>query len=122
MKMMHVTTVVVLALTMLLLAPLEAGAGGHGFGIHSFHVRGHFRSAHHHFRLARHHRAFGLWPLYGYYNSPPYTLDDAMTYSTPETVVLAPEPPRVVGCQHSQQTVTVPSENGEPRQVTIIRC
>jgi hypothetical protein len=122
MKMMHVTTVVVSALTMLLLAPLEAGAGGHGFGIHSFHVRGHFRSVHHHFRLARHHRGFGLWPLYGYYDWPPYTLDDAMTYSTPDPVVLAPEPPRAVGCQHSQQTVTVPSENGEPRQVTIIRC
>ena len=123
MKMMYVTTVVVSSLTMLLLVPLEAQTGEHGFGIHSFHVRGHFRSAHHHFRFARHHRALGLWPLYGYYDySPPYPLDDAMTYSMPETVVPAPEPPPVVGCQHSEQTVTVPTENGKPRQVTIIRC
>jgi hypothetical protein len=88
-----------------------------------FMLEAYFRSAHHHFRFARHHRAFGLWPLYGYYDySTPYALDDAMTYSTPETVVTAPEPPPAVRCQHSEHTVTVPSENGKPRQVTIIRC
>jgi hypothetical protein len=51
--------------------------------------------------------------MYDYYDVPPYSFDDAITYSTPETVVLRPEPPPVVGCQHSQQIVTVPSESGE---------
>ena len=120
MKVMRVATAVVWALTMLLLAPLEAKAGVHG--MHSSNFRSHFRSAHHHFRLFRHQRAFGLWPIYDYYDVPPYSFDDAITYSTPETVVLRPEPPPVVGCQHSQQIVTVPSESGETQQVTIIRC
>jgi hypothetical protein len=121
MKMTHVTTAVVWALTMLLFAPLETKAGAHGVGMHSSNFKSHFRSVHH-FRSFRHHRAFRQWPLYGYYDVPPYTSDDAITYSTPETVVLRPEPPRPVGCQHSEQTVTVPSGNGETRQVTIIRC
>jgi hypothetical protein len=80
----------------------------------------HFKGQH----LARHqfrhrpHRAFGQWPWYGYYDVPPYTSDCDMTFSTPETAVVAP----TVGCQHSEQTVKVPSENGGARQVTILRC
>ncbi len=121
----NVTTAVAAALAMLPLVTPEAGAVVRGVGmhsLHSFHSRGHFHLAQHHFRFFRHHQAFGLWPWYGYYDVPPYTYDDSMTYSTPEVVVREPEPERAVGCQHSQQTFTVPSANGEKGQVTILRC
>ena len=129
MKTTRVTGAVVWALTMLLLAPLDAKAGARGFGIrsslfggHHF-VRGnHFALARHHFRFFRHRQAFGLWPWYGYYDVPPYTYDDSMTYPTPATVVVRPEPPPAVGCQHSEQTRKVPSENGGTTEVTILRC
>ena len=114
------------------MAPMRGGWGGRvgAFSGRHFVGRPFARNAFVHNKFHRFHRqnAFffgagfaGPW-YYGYYDLPPYTFDDAMTYSTPETVVLAPEPPRAVGCQHSQQTVTVPSENGETSQVTIIRC
>ena len=125
----NVATAVVSALTtLLLLVPLDASAGVHGFGMHgagmhgagmrAFHFRGHFRFAQHHFRFLRNRQAFiGLWPWYGYY--PPYPYDD---YSTPQAVVVhEPESPRAA-CQHSEQTVTVPSANGGTGQVTILRC
>jgi hypothetical protein len=132
MKTMHVTAAVVWALTMLSLAPLEATAGARGSGMHiGGHrvVRGHhFPIARHHFRpLARQHfrsvrnQAFGAWPWYGYYDVPPYTYDGSMTYQTPETVVVRPDPPQV-RCQHSEETRKVPSANGGTTEVTILRC
>jgi hypothetical protein len=89
------------------------GMGMHG-GAHAFPSRGHFHFAQHH---RRGHQAFGLWPWYGYDDASSYPYDDS--YSTPQEVV--PEPPRPA-CQHSEQTVTVPSENGGTAQVTILRC
>ena len=125
MKVMHVTTAVAWALTMLLLAPLEAKAGAHGVGVRSSQIGGPRVVRGHHFPLARHHfrsfrnQAFGLWPYgYGYYYEPPYTYDDSMTYPT---VVVRPEPPQV-RCQHSEQTRKVPSANGGTTEVTILRC
>src|SRR5262245_34459575 len=113
----RITIVVVSAFTMLLLAPLGTNASPQGVAQPS-----HFKGqplAHHH--RHHHHRAFGPWPWYGYYyDVPSYASDLDMTYSTPETVV-APTSP-TVGCQHSEQTVKVPSENGEVREVTILRC
>jgi hypothetical protein len=126
MKVTHVTTAVVWALTMLLLAPLEAKAGARGGGMRTSHVggqhvfRGHRALARHHFRSFRN-QAFGLWPYgygYGYYDEPPYTYNDSM--SDP-TVVARPEPPQV-RCQHSEQTRTVRSANGGTTEVTILRC
>ena len=38
-----------------------------------------------------------------------------------KSVETAPTQP-AVGCQHSEQTVKVPSENGGVREVTILRC
>ena len=128
MKVTRITIVVLWALTMLPLAPLAAKAAVDGFGMHSPPATGMhsppatgqlspydpFRHRHHH------HRAFGLWP-YGYYDVPQYTPDYDPTYPTPETAVVAPTPP-TVGCQHSEQTVKVPSENGGMREVTILRC
>lgn len=112
------------ALTMLLLlVPLEAGAAVHGVGAHPFHPRGHF--APHHFghfarhRFFRHRQVFGVWPWYGYYDGPSYPYDD---YSTPQVVVVPEREPARTACQHSEQTVTVPSANGGTGQVTILRC
>ena len=125
MKVMRITIVVVWALTMLLLAPLEANAGAQGVGMRTSHVggqlvRGHRALARHHFRSVRN-QVFGAWPWYGYYDEPSYTYDDSMTYPTPGTVVVRPEPPQV-RCQHSEQTRTVPSANGGTTEVTISRC
>jgi len=131
MKTMCAITAVLSALTILLLVPLEAEAqgggplvpleveahgGGHGGDMRSFHFRGHHQA----FGF-RHHRGFGfgLGP-YGYYDMPPYTSDDSSTDSTPQ-IGSEPEPPRAQ-CQHSEQTYTVPSENGGTRQITIQRC
>ena len=116
MKVMRVTVAVVSALTMLLLAPLEGNASVQGVG-QSSHFKGQHLAQHH---RHHHHPAIGQWPWYGYYDLPPYTSDYDMTYSTPEAVVVAPPP--AVGCQHSEQTVKVPSENGGVREVTILRC
>jgi hypothetical protein len=119
-----VTTVSVLTM-LLLLVPLDAGAAvhGHGVGMHAFHARGHF-APRHFGRLARHHFFrnrqvfFGVWPWYGYYDAPAYPYDD---YSTPQVVVAPQQEPRAA-CQHSEQTVTVPSANGGKSDVTILRC
>jgi hypothetical protein len=112
---------IVSTLPMLLLVPQEAGAAVNGVGVQSsrsndFDFRDHFHQHH------RHHPGFGLLPWYGYYDVPPYASDDSMTYSTPEEDVREPAPPRAAGCQHSEQTVAVPSANGETTQVTILRC
>ena len=125
-----VSTGVVSVLMMLLfLVPVDAGAAGHGMGMHgmgirAFHAGGHF-APRHFGRFARHHffrnrQVIGVWPWwpwYGYYNAP-YAYDD---YSTPQAVVAPQEPPRAA-CQHSEQTRTVPSANGGTTEVTILRC
>ena len=112
MKEMPVTTAVVLTLTMLLLAPLEANAGGRGggmgfgggvrvgggvsgqhvpifgragSGVSGQHVAIFGRNflARRHFRSFRDQNNFGSWwPWYGY--SAPYTYDDdySMAYQT----------------------------------------
>src|SRR3974390_741485 len=125
-----VSTGVVSVLMMLLfLVPVDARGAGHGMGMHAFHAGGHF-APHHFGHFARHHFArhhffrnrqdIGGWPWgYGYYDGPPYAYDD---YSTPQAVVAPqPEPPRAA-CQHSEQTVTVPSANGGTADVSILRC
>src|SRR5215470_11904265 len=127
MKVLHVTAAVVWALTMLLLAPLEANAGGRGGGarVGGHHVaRGHHALARHHFRSVRN-RNFGLWPGYGYgygygYYDEPYDYYSP-TYQAPQTVVVKPDPPQP-RCQHSEQTRTVPSANGGTTEVTVLRC
>ena len=120
--MLRKTMIVLLtaaALTGVLTADVfAANAGAHGVGMRTSHVggqhvvRGHFRSVRN--------QAFGAWPWYGYYDEPPYTSDDSMTYPTPQTVV-KPDPPQV-RCQHSEQTRTVPSANGGTTEVTVLRC
>jgi hypothetical protein len=91
-----------------------------GRGLAGLHAEalGHFDRDHFH-RGRRFDRDRGfVWPWYGYYDAPSYPYDDS--YSTPQEVV--PEPTPAPACQHSEQTVTVPSENGRTAQVTILRC
>ena len=120
---------IVSTLAVLLLVPQEAGAAVNGVGVQSsrsngvdmhssrsFDFRDHFHQHH------RPHHGFGLVPWYGYYDGPPYASDDSMPCSTPEEDVREPAPPRAAGCQHSEQTVAVPSANGKTTQVTILRC
>ena len=128
MKTAYAIAAVLAALTIPLLVPLQVEAGGHGgghgggrgVGIRSFHFGGH----RHPFGF-RHNRGFGvgLWPYGygGYYDVAPYA-DDYSTYPPPQIVVREPAPPPVPVCQHSERTYTVPSANGETRQVTINRC
>jgi hypothetical protein len=93
------------------------GMGMHG-GAHAFPPGGHFHFAQHH-RFFRGDQAFGLWPWYRYNDAPSYPYDDS--YSTPQVVI--PEAQTTApACQHSEQAVTVPSENGGTAQVTILRC
>ncbi len=129
MKTIYAVAAVLAAfLTIALLVPLEAEAGGHGggrgVGMRSFHFGGHRQAFGFRHRLAfgfRQHRGFGfgLWP-YGYYALAPDT-DDYLTYPPPQIVVREPAPPTVPPCQPSERTYTVPSANGETRQVTINR-
>ena len=128
MKVTRTTVVALWALTMLPLAPLAAKAAVDGFGMHSPPATGmHSPPAtgqlppYDPFRHRHHHRAFGLWPWYGYYGVPQYTPDYDPTSPPPETAVVAPTSPKAE-CQHSEQTFKVPSENGEVREVTILRC
>ena len=107
----RITIVVASAFAMLLLAPIGKNVSAQGV------AQPHFKGQQ--FRHRHHHPALSPW--YGYYDVPSYASDYDMTYSTPEAAVVAPTPP-TVGCQHSEQTVKVPSENGGMREVTILRC
>jgi hypothetical protein len=125
MKERPVTTAVVLSLTMRLLAPLAANAGGRGGGMrgggHHF-VFGRNALARQHFRLLNQNNFnnSGLWGVPWYYDEPyPYE-DYLLGYQTPQRVA-RPEPPQP-RCEHSEQTRTVPSANGGTTEVTILRC
>jgi len=102
-----------------------ANARGGGMGGHSFHMSGHFRPANRHF--AHHHhnqnqnQNQNLWWYggYGYYTLPASTSgDDAATSSVPVMYV----PVHVASCHKVQEAMTVPSEEGGTRQVTVTRC
>jgi hypothetical protein len=118
MKTVNAVVVVASALAMLLLTPLQIAASAHGF--HAFHWSAHFHGGHHH-RVHGAYGAYGAWPFYGDV-VPPYTADVGMSYTPPAQIVYGPEWPQVLGCHHSEQTVTVPAEAGGTRQVTITRC
>jgi len=117
-----------LAFTLLFLAQPDhaAYARGGGMGAHSFHFSGHFRPFNRHGQFARHNRHHNqnqnLWPWfggYGYYTLPASTSgDDAVTSSVPVMYV----PVRVSSCHKIQEAMTVPSEEGGTRQVTVTRC
>ena len=119
-----------LGLAMALLAPLEveAKSAGVGFGARSFHsVRPGFShrpfSRLSHRPLAHRYRNFGQYPGFGGgvvgapYFAPGLTGDVLRV-----NVVVPPEPPYALTCQHSRDTINVPSENGGTREITVARC
>jgi hypothetical protein len=116
----------ILAFALLFLAQPDIAAyargGGGGMGAHSFHFSGHFRASHRHGHFARHNLNQNMWPWYGgygYYTLPASTYgDDAVTSSVPVMYV----PVRVSSCHKIQEAMTVPSEEGGTRQVTVTRC
>ena len=105
------------------LVPLQpdmaANARG-GMGGHSFHGGGHFRGFHHQGRgrFARNNQNQWLW--YGGYYTLPQDVSAAgdVTSSVPVMYV----PVRVASCHKVQEAMTVPSEEGGTRQVTVTRC
>jgi hypothetical protein len=116
--------VVTFAAGLMLLGPFDAPAKARGgiAGAHSLHVAGHARPAGRHGRFSHHRRAFNQWPFYGAIATAPYVSDDAGTGFPAGTVVYVRELPRALSCQSSQQVVTVPSEDGGTREITIRRC
>ena len=98
----------------------NAGGGG-GMGGHAIHAGSHFRAFHRHGQFARRNQNQNLWWYggYGYYTLPASTPgDNAVATSVPVMYV----PVRVAGCHKVQEAMTVPSEEGGTRQVTVTRC
>ena len=110
MKMMHgAAAVVASVLAMMLLAPSDA-AQAHASGARGFHFPAHHPLARH---WARH-----RFPYYGgYLTLPPY--DPYVTYALPLPIEFVREQR---GCRYDRQVVTVASEQGGTRQITITRC
>lgn len=110
---------------MLFLAQPDIAAHARGgMGSHSIHFSGHFRPAHRHAHghLARHNLNQNISPWYGgYYALPSYSYSDGdVTPSVPTTVMYVPV--RAPSCHKIQEAMTVPSEDGGTRQVTVTRC
>src|SRR4051812_2529005 len=107
---------VAVSLATLLLVPMAADARSGGVGL----------GAHHRFvgstRLQRH-RAFDAVPYGGFavgtlsnvsYGDSDLPLLQGRSYPT--------EPPRVLMCRRSQETIAVPAEGGGEQQIRITRC
>lgn len=109
------------ALAMLMAPPLQMSATAHGGGFGGGHLgHGHFG---HPFRSGFREGFGPWWPLYGgYVDLPPAGYGDFITYVLPEPVIPASQPPPPLQCQHSEETVTVPAEDGGTRQIRIVRC
>jgi len=98
----------------LLLAPFEVAAkSGFGFRGHSFRAGAHFGA------LRRFPWAVGGVTSSPYYDYSPFLVGDA-SISAP--VAYPPEPPRVLTCHRTQETVTVLSEDSGVREIKITRC
>ena len=71
-------------------------------------------------------RRSGYLSTYGYYGGvvalEPHLYDEYRPYALPQEVVFVREPPRVLDCKRTRQTVTVPSEDGGTRQILVTRC
>jgi len=106
-----------------------ATARGGGMGVHAFHAGGHFRPFFRpgHGRFARNNQNV-WWPGYGgygYYAIPSNGYGDgdvtgATPAAVPTTVIYVPA--AAPACRKVQEAMTVPSEDGGTRQVTVTRC
>jgi hypothetical protein len=106
-----------------LLQPYDAahargGGMGGGMGGHAMHAGGHFRAHHGRSHFARHNQNQWLW-YGGYYTLPP---DVSTAGNVTSSVPVMYVPVRVAGCHKVQEAMTVPSEEGGTRQVTVTRC
>ena len=112
------------ALALLLTAPLPMGAEAHGHGAHGFHFSGRLHASRPY--------GYGRYGGYGAYYAPfysggivavpPYAPANAVNYVLPPRVIYVPEPPRALTCHRSRETVTVPTDTGGTRQITVTRC
>src|SRR5512136_1466192 len=109
------------AVAILLLAPAELPAKSRsvGFRVPSFHsVRPALSN-----RLRAHLGTFRHFPLFGdSIESAPYFAPDYVSDVLLERFVSPAEPPRVLNCRRTQETVTVPAEDGGTRELRITRC
>ena len=128
-KMHAAGAAVALGFVMASFAPFEAAAksGGAGFGARPFHsIRPGFHSvrpAFSHRPLAHRSRNFGQVPWYGGgVVSAPYGTPGPMPDALRVGFVAPLEPPYALSCQHSLETVKVPSEDGGTREIRITRC
>jgi hypothetical protein len=90
-----------------LLFPVDIAASAphfHGFGHHQ-----------HHRGLAPFGGVIANYPLGG-------TIEPDSVAPAPIQVIQVVAPLPALSCQHSQQTVTVPSDGGGERKITITRC
>ena len=107
---------VAVSLGTLLVVPVAAVAwsGGAGIGARP----GFAGSAH-----RQRHRAFNALPYGGFvagaWPSAAYGENTIPAFQGRE---VSPEPPRVLTCHHSQETITVRAEGGGEQQVRITRC
>jgi hypothetical protein len=110
------------AAAVLMLPHSVAIAKGPGPGMHSFHFKSHFLQHHRHDVRRNNNNALG-WPLYGgLYATPPYDGDAVGEQAPPAVVVVRDyQVPRLV-CEKHRETITVPSETGGTRDITITRC
>ncbi|HET7191645.1 MAG TPA: hypothetical protein VFI98_07000 [Pseudolabrys sp.] len=111
------------AATVLMPPRSVAIAKGPGPGMHAFHFKSHFLSHHHNRHGARRNNNALGWPLYGgLYAMPPYDGDTPGEQAPPAVVVVRDyQLPRLV-CEKYRETITVPSESGGTRDITVTRC
>jgi hypothetical protein len=115
----------------------NARGGGFGFAGHAGHFHGlfghGFAAAHRHGFFGRRWRnpwwfGNGAWVQYGGFGTfAPYWPTDVngSTGSTAPAVVFVPppqQPTNAIACNRSQEVVTVPSEEGGTRPITVTRC
>lgn len=117
-----VTALTVFALLLLAQPNIAAYARGGGMGMHPHHFSGHFGKSHHHRNFARNNQNLWWYGGYGYYAIPSsYTSGNGdVTGTVPATVMYVPI--QVQSCRKVQEAMTVPSEEGGTRQVTVTRC
>jgi len=100
------------------------GGAGHGAGAHAFAFKSQMLAHRHgnHRRNNANTNALG-WPLYGYYAMPPYDgYAGQGGEGSPAFVIVRDDQPPKLSCDKHRETVTVPSESGGTRDITVTRC
>ena len=64
--------------------------------------------------------AYTPWPYYGGYVAMPSDAQPVVNVAVPPAIIV--QPPRALTCQRSREVVTVPTEEGGTRAITITRC